>query len=285
MLNEQDYIQRCIKSVTVQSYLNWVMYVSDNFSNDASLALAKKESSVNVNIKFIERESRVTSDQNWNTLAELALSETEPEFVMWLGADDFLENADYLENMVGQCEKDAIVPSFRNCREDGSYYLEHIFRTDCTAESKTINQYRLARNWANVVAIYGLYRISVFKELLRGKGSRLTEAPESDWWWCFTLHNRFKITSSQTDYYVKTIKENPFYVLTRKKNSIFGLIMDKISRNLSLRLLVQSMHPRGRINKQNLTPFLFTTLAQVFFMTLKKICEVTSLGKIKNDKV
>jgi hypothetical protein len=257
------------------------MYISDNFSDDDSLAIAKIESSHNKNIVIVERNHRVTSDQNWNSLAEFALSKNSSEYVMWLGADDFLENADYLESMVSQCRKDGIVPSFRNCREDGAYYLNHIFTTDCTSKSRIINHSRLARNWANVVAIYGLYKVAVFRELLHGNSTRLTEAPESDWWWCFGLHNRFKISSSKSDFYVKTIKENPFYVLKRKDNSILDTVRSKFINNLSFKLLYQAIYDQNRINRGNFISFLYTYPLHMLFMTSKKLGSILAEFRIK----
>lgn len=282
MLNEENFIRRCIQSVKDQTFQNWVMYISDNFSDDASLAIAKIESAYNKKIVIVERKNRVTSDQNWNSLAEFALSKTKSEFVMWLGADDFLENADYLDSMVNQCSKDGIVPSFRNCREDGAYYLNHIFATDCTSESRIINHSRLARNWANVVAIYGLYKVAVFKELLHGNSTRLTEAPESDWWWCFGLHNRFKISSSKSDFYVKTIKENPFYVLKRENNSISDRVTAKIISNLSFKLLYQAICDQNRINTGNFAFFLYTYPLQMLFMTSNKLGSIFAAFRIKS---
>ena len=39
MLNEQNFIKRCIDSVTGQSYKNWVMYIADNYSDESSYAI------------------------------------------------------------------------------------------------------------------------------------------------------------------------------------------------------------------------------------------------------
>lgn len=284
MLNEEKYIERCVRSVVEQNYQNWSMYISDNFSDDASLSVAKNASSQNHNINFIERKTKVTSDQNWNELAEFALREVKPEFVMWLGADDFLENPEYLGSMSKKCEKDVIVPSFKNCREDGSYYLNHVFRTDCTSESRVMNHSRLARNWANVVAIYGLYKVSTFTELLRGKSSHLTEAPESDWWWSFALHNNFKVSSSQNDFYVKTIKEKPYYVVNQDSQVFLHRLRKKLQSNLNLRLLAQAIFQKDRIDKGNFPSFFYIYFMHVFFMIFNKISN-KSFREIKQSKI
>ncbi len=270
MLNEERFILRCLESVIVQSYGNWILYISDNCSDDSSSVIVNNTLAKNDKIRLIQRTLRVNPELNWNELAEIALSESNPDFVMWLGADDFLENSDYLENMVRSCSKDGIIPSFKNCREDGSYYQNHIFSTDCTSSSKLVNQFRLAKNWANVVAIYGLYKVSVFEELLRGTSSRLTDAPESDWWWSFSLHNQYQISLSKKDFYVKTIKVNPYYKIPAKNKSTLGRLRIRILSNLNLRILSQAIQHKERISRKNLGIFIFTYCSQVFCMILDK---------------
>jgi glycosyltransferase involved in cell wall biosynthesis len=270
MLNEERFILRCLESVIVQSYGNWILYISDNCSDDSSTALVKNTLAKSDKIRLIQRTLRVNPELNWNELAEIALSESNPDFVMWLGADDFLENPDYLENMMRSCSKDGIIPSFKNCREDGSYYQNHIFRTDCTSNSRIINQSRLAKKWANVVAIYGLYKVSVFEQLLRGTSSRLTDAPESDWWWSFSLHNQYRISSSENNFYVKTIKKNPYYTVSVEKGSPLAKLRIRVFSNLSFRMLSQAIQHKDRINKKNLGMFIFTYLSQVLFMIIGK---------------
>lgn len=282
MLNEEKYIERCIGSIRKQSHQNWITYISDNFSTDDSLEIVQGYASTNGNFRIIKRKNKVAAEENWNELAKKALSETSPDFVMWLGADDFLENADYLKNMIENCVKDGIVPSFKNCREDGSYYLNHIFSTDCTFESKIVNHFRLAQNWANVVAIYGLYKVQVFKELLHGNSSRLTDSPESDWWWTFTLHNKFKVTSSPTDFYIKTIKKNPFYSTPRSNNSAAAKLRKVISSNLNLRLLNQAVTQNGRITIDNFLQFCYTFAFQLIFMVTDKILRTILPSKRRN---
>ncbi len=282
MLNEEKYIERCIGSIGKQSHQNWITYISDNFSNDSSLEIVQGYASTNEKFRIVKRIDRVGAEENWNDLAEKALNETSPDFVMWLGADDFLENIDYLKNMTENCVKDGIVPSFKNCREDGSYYLNHIFSIDCTFESKIANHFRFARNWANVVAIYGLYKVEVFTELLQGNSSRLTDSPESDWWWTFTLHNQFKVTSSPTDFYVKTIKKTPFYSITGSNNSAVTILRKVISSNLNLRLLNQAVTQKHRITTHNFLQFCYTFAFQLIFMATDKILRLILPSKSRN---
>jgi glycosyltransferase involved in cell wall biosynthesis len=282
MFNEERFIERCLNSIMNQSYENWLLYISDNASTDSSLAIARAIALKNEKIRVIERQKPVAPAKNWNELADLSFSETNPEFVMWLAADDFLENEGYLKNMTRNCIKDAIIPSFKNCREDGSYYLNHTFSTDCTYKTSLLNHIQLAKNWANVVAVYGLYRASVFKELLQADSSRITDDPESDWWWTFALHKQFKVTSSPCDFYVKTIKKNPFYVIPQEKHSLRDKLRILLLSNLNLRLINQAISQRKRITVKNFPQFFYTLVLQLIFMTLDKIRRTIFPGTRKN---
>ena len=280
MFNEERFIERCLNSIINQSYENWILYISDNSSTDSSLEITRAVALKNEKIKVIERQNTVAPAKNWNELADLSFTETNPEFVMWLAADDFLENEGYLENMTGNCIKDAIIPSFKNCREDGSYYLNHTFSTDCTYKSSLFNHIQLAKNWANVVAVYGLYRVSVFKELLQADSSRINDDPESDWWWTFTLHKHFKVTSSPSDFYVKTIKKNPFYLIPQERHSFREKLRIVFLSNLNLRLINQAI--RKRITAKNFPQFFYTFVLQLIFMTIDKMLRTILPGTRKN---
>lgn len=88
--NNEQYIDKCFKSLCEQSYNNFKVIFIDDCSNDKSLTIAKKYSKkLNLQILSNEHNSGAGFSRNY------ALSFVDTEYVSFLDSDDYLSNNYY----------------------------------------------------------------------------------------------------------------------------------------------------------------------------------------------
>jgi len=212
--NEQNFIERCLLSVQSQTLGNFIVLMSDNNSTDNSASVAEKFQNSDNRFVLFKQAQSVSVGTNWNSLVAI-LENYDAEYVMWLSADDYIEGDDYLQDLVFTAENspeiDCFIPKFMNISQGGVLNSAHIFETTIHSSITLIRKINLANKWANCVSLYGLYRRSTFDFLSKSLSSRILDAPESDWWWTFTLTDNFRSIGVRSSTYVKTIKDIPYY--------------------------------------------------------------------------
>lgn len=270
--NEENYIQRCLASIANQNFKNFLVLMSDNCSTDGSNRIAeefaKKDSRFRLH-KHIESKS---VSVNWNTLVS-KLSDYDSDYVMWLSADDYITDENYLQNMVTaadtQRETDCFIPKFMNVSQNGELDSNHSFEITFNHKVKSVRLLRLATNWANCVSIYGMYRRKTFEQLAKSKKSKIQDAPESDWWWTLALAENFLVTSVPSAIYIKTIKVTPYYrELSMKKSKTLATRISTL--NVAPLRIVLSVKSRG-LNWSEMGIVFALSFIVAFHLSLRKI--------------
>lgn len=212
--NEEQYLHRCLSSVKTQTFQNFTVLMSDNFSTDSSGVITETFAQNDQRFILFRHQKSETVGTNWNSLVK-KLDYFDSEFVMWLSGDDYISDESYLENLMAVAEKhsqvDSFVPRFMNISQDGMLDLSHSFEVNFTNNWKVIRRLKLVTDWANCVSLYGMYRRNSFEFLAKSGKSKIQDDPESDWWWTFILSGRYVVLSVPDAIYVKTIKNIPYY--------------------------------------------------------------------------
>jgi len=98
--NEQKNILKLIKSLKKQSYKDFEIIISDNFSSDKTLDLIKKNTKNDKRFKIYKQKKNIGSQKNF----EFVFKKAKKKYFMWLAADDLLStnfverNLYFLEN-------------------------------------------------------------------------------------------------------------------------------------------------------------------------------------------
>jgi glycosyltransferase involved in cell wall biosynthesis len=98
--NREKYIGEAIESVCSSSYTNWELVISDDASNDNTIAVARKYETKDKRIRVFVNEQNLGDYANRNKAAALATG----KYIKYLDADDVLYDFG-LEVMVNYTEK------------------------------------------------------------------------------------------------------------------------------------------------------------------------------------
>lgn len=112
--NVENYIERCINSIIKQSYTNFILILVDDGSNDNSLNICKKYSSIDKRVKVISQKNKGVSSAR-NKGIEFCQS----EYLCFIDSDDYVES-DYLNNFVENLydDSDLIFQGINKCYKD-----------------------------------------------------------------------------------------------------------------------------------------------------------------------
>jgi teichuronic acid biosynthesis glycosyltransferase TuaG len=214
--NEAEYLDQTLKSLVAQDFTDWILFAQDNFSDDNSLEIVRSYQKNNPKIRFASLRERVPVAQNWNLLFNTALTLYSPEYITWLGGDDFWHDNRYLGELVEALHRNpqasASIPKFMAIDANGKV-SEETFKVDIDHSSRLQNISCLANNWANALAIYGLYKANVFCELAQKRNSKISKYEGSDWCWSLTFVTHHHCIRSESATYVKTFKSRQIYEL------------------------------------------------------------------------
>lgn len=270
--NEENYIQRCLASVANQNFKNFLVLMSDNCSTDASNRIAEVFTQKDPRFKLFKHAEPKSVSVNWNTLIS-KLNDYDSDYVMWLSADDYIVDENYLQNMMtvadNQRETHCFIPKFMNVSQDGDVNMNHSFEITFDHKVKFVRHLRLATNWANCVSLYGMYRRKTFEFLAKSESSMIKDAPESDWWWTFALAEKFSASSVPTAIYIKTIKETPYYrELKPQKSKKFARKLSNL--NVTPLKIVLSAKSRG-LNWHETGVVILLSVVILFHLSMRKI--------------
>lgn len=205
-LNEELWINRCIESVCRQTYNNWIIYCQDNVSTDLTFSRVESIASKWTNVFANKLDKQVSGADSFNLVAENGLKMFKSEYICWLGADDYWQEADYLERMIKKLKQNqaiAVSPNVQLISEDDSN-IAVPFNPSFENPIKIIRVGHLLQNWNGVNALYGIYARDAFQEIFQN-GGPVSEYNGSDWWWVYAAIIKGKIINCERATYRKTI--------------------------------------------------------------------------------
>lgn len=108
--NVEKYIERCLKSITAQTFNSYEVIIVDTSSEDRTVEIANKY--ISNNIKLINRKDNAGPGGARN----LGLDEAIGEYILFVDADDYLNNDEVLEklnNIIGNNKPDVVYMGFQ----------------------------------------------------------------------------------------------------------------------------------------------------------------------------
>lgn len=102
--NTEKYFRDCLEHIQAQTYQNWICYITDNASTDASYQIALEFAEKDARFKVFRNENTVTAFQNWNiTLGRMV--NVPAKYIKYECADDWMF-PECIEKMVALHEQD-----------------------------------------------------------------------------------------------------------------------------------------------------------------------------------
>ena len=207
--NEGKFLAKTLNQLQNQKFQDWIVLGQDNNSQDDSIRVFQKFQETDDRFKLFRITKEIPVEKNWNSLYEKATLIVDAEFVCWLGGDDYWSTEDYLSNIIFEFIKapgtNVVVPRFV-ASDPYDFSISEPYRVNLTEQTRRRNVSNLVENWANALAVYGVYRSELFSKLAAGKQSRISSYEGSDWWWTFNALLDNKIAESYNSIYVKTFK-------------------------------------------------------------------------------
>jgi glycosyltransferase involved in cell wall biosynthesis len=93
--NGEDYIHLTLKSLLSQSFKNFELIISDNFSTDNTEKICKKFANKDFRIRFIKQKKNIGQAENLNTV----LKKSKGKYFMWAAHDDLYKKI-HIENLL-----------------------------------------------------------------------------------------------------------------------------------------------------------------------------------------
>lgn len=100
--NEENYIGRCLESLVNQTYLDFVVFISDNGSTDCTGEIARDFCAKDSRFFYFRHEKNIGSAKNF----EFIYNATRSEYLVWLGAHDFLDQF-FIERIIRKMKSDS----------------------------------------------------------------------------------------------------------------------------------------------------------------------------------
>lgn len=164
VFNEEEFLEKTIKSVLYQSYKNFRLLISDNCSTDTSYNIAQKYASLDDRIILTRQKNKITIVQNFTFL----LNETNTKYFVWLGAHDvFLK--DYIKKAIELLESDPSVvlayPKAIFIDRTDKIIRDIIVDYDTAGMPLNKRLYKIANNFTDGYVIHGVFRTEIAKKL------------------------------------------------------------------------------------------------------------------------
>lgn len=154
--NAKNYIEKCIKSVLQQTYLNFEYILVDNGCNDGSEVIMQKYAEEDSKIKLVRYEENEISARWYVALAKMGTG----DYFTMLDADDWLE-LDYLERLVGLAESTGadIISTGSHMHVEGT---QQVF--DRSIEQRLVLE---SKDFANAFPCYHVFFRPIWAKLIR----------------------------------------------------------------------------------------------------------------------
>lgn len=276
--NAEKTIERVIKSILAQTYTDWVFYIVDNGSDDATYEISRRYAETNKNIIVLREEK----NDIWAVVKYIkqVLSEQgDADAMCTLDADDayardFLKTAVYAMETNGA---DMVVLGTKFLDADTEKVIGgNIVQRDIVVSKQNIDQYftsihwYLRQMWCKLyrVAVFRRYEIVAMKQLVYGGDTALVLQ--------FLEHaDKFAIIS-QCGYFYYVSRKSASYVFREDR-----FLSDQILYENTMHFLQEKVGHVGEKNKE----FMLLVYYHAMMDTLKVTIRAEAPMKLKLNEV
>jgi len=165
--NGAKYISEAIDSIRNQSFEDWVLLISDNFSDDETEDICKKYIQLDPRIRYVRQISNIGGINNFKFL----LDNADSEYFMWVASDD-IWHKDYINICIEKLENDKLLGlAYANVISIDSY--SNIIRNDlCLNKIVGKNKFFTALKFlwdpeimGKACMVYGIYRTIICRQV------------------------------------------------------------------------------------------------------------------------
>ena len=127
VFNAQNYIEKCIKSIICQTYIDWELLLVDDGSTDSSYEICKKYINKKINV-FHKNNGGVSSARNYG------LKKSKGDYIVFIDADDYVDK-NYLKNLYDNIrDNDLVVSGYKEVYSNGKVNKRNFGKKDMTME-------------------------------------------------------------------------------------------------------------------------------------------------------
>lgn len=219
----KPYLERCVQSVMKQTYTCWELLLVDDGSPDDSGLFCDELADKDKRIRVLHKvNGGVSSARN------LGIRESKGEWIMFLDSDDFFKDSNYIERLIAVSENsDIVISGFCYHSDIHGYNMAGITSQDmkyadheyCPFVSKNLNRFDFLVVWAKLFnrQIIQTHHLQFNEKMVVAEDALFLHQYLL---WCHSLSvssmtgyafsikeekSRYKLTSLQTDYHLKTI--------------------------------------------------------------------------------
>lgn len=125
VFNAQNYIEKCIKSIICQTYMDWELLLIDDGSTDNSYEMCKKYRNEKINL-FHKNNGGVSSARNYG------LKKSKGDYIVFVDADDYVDK-DYLKNLYDNIrDNDLVVSGYKEVYSTGKVNIRNFGEKNMT---------------------------------------------------------------------------------------------------------------------------------------------------------
>jgi len=155
--NEAPTILRALRSLSQQTFQNWLAIVSDNNSSDGSLELIQNFSNLDKRFTLLSNHTDMDIDVHAKKIISYSEYFFKSKYVMFLHGDDFFDNSNYLQSFIeADSDFDIALPTFKDNGRD----IRLVF-----SNHKIINFYLFSINWDSVFLYLGIFESDFFYKM------------------------------------------------------------------------------------------------------------------------
>lgn len=144
--NVEEYVERCIKSIMMQSHKNLEIILVDDGSTDESGAICDLYKEKDARIKVIHKKNGGLSDAR-----NCGIRNSRGEYLAFVDSDDYI-HSDYIEKMLETAVKsgsDIVLCSYRKIYSDGSHADCGVF--SLSTDGKDVQNYLYNRKYGSEI--------------------------------------------------------------------------------------------------------------------------------------
>lgn len=208
ILNESANIEASIKSIQEQSFEDWTLIIRDNFSDDGTVEIVSRFVASDSRINLVRGLTRLDVQDNWSSLANLALNTRDSSFVIWMGGDDLWSTRDFLKNKIDafkfSSNVSCIASGVRNFgTEDGE-----LISLGSASNYRLLRLYDYLKDYKQINTLWALIPRDTFTALVTHKSFNLGGFAGFDWYFCLGLFLKGKVYFDSESIYLKRARSN-----------------------------------------------------------------------------
>lgn len=138
--NAAEHLNRCIDSITANTFKNFELLLINDGSTDNSLEISKEREEKDSRIRVISKNNEGVSKTR-----NLGIKEASGKFIMFIDNDDYIEK-DYIQTFIGNCSEtdaDLVIGGYRRVNNNETMFSD--FPRDCNW-----GKYVILAPWAKI---------------------------------------------------------------------------------------------------------------------------------------